>query len=293
MSDCALWPLALAHAVYLHNHTPDSDTKLSSEEIWCKTKSPHTDLARMHVWGCPAYVLDPRSQDGKKIPKWEPRSRRGQFVGVSPLHSSHVGLIRHLRTNNISPQFHVVYDDFFETVHAEDDQAPSSWPELLQFQTFRSEYDDEDFVPELTDEWVDESTLESRRQQGMERRGEATRPEMHESNPFPTQDSQADTTVPIIGDQMGVQDNKELQVPSDSSPSNCLEVKGKQLDWQIRSKLENRGRMDCVVVHEKGSPWIDMLQTLPTILPWCARPSVRRSGNMQLEGQITSICMPS
>ena len=42
---------------------------------------------------------------------------------------------------------------------------------------------------------------------------------MHESNPFPTQDSQADTTVPIIGDQMGVQANKELQVPSDSSPS--------------------------------------------------------------------------
>ena len=90
---------------------------------------------------------------------------------------------------------------------------------MLQFQTFRSEYDDEDFVPELSDEWVDESTLESRRRQRMERRGEATRPEMHESNPFPTQDSQADTTVPIIVDQMGVQANKELQVPSDSSPS--------------------------------------------------------------------------
>ena len=81
----------------------------------------------------------------------------------------------------------------FETVHAEDNQAPSLWPELLQFQTFRSEYDDEDFVPELSDEWVDESTLESRRRQRMERRGEATRPEMHESNNFPTQDSQADT----------------------------------------------------------------------------------------------------
>ena len=247
MSDCALWPLALAHAVYLHNHTPDSDTKLSPEEIWCKTKSPHTDLARMHVWGCPAYVLDPRSQDGKKIPKWEPRSRRGQFVGVSPLHSSHVGLIKHLRTNNISPQFHVVYDDFFETVHAEDDQAPSSWPELLQFQTFRSEYDDEDFVPELSDEWVDESTLESRRRQRMERRGEATRPEMHESNPFPTQDSQADTTVPIIGDQMGVQANKELQVPSDSSPS---KLPGSQrqtagLADQIKTREQREDGLHC------------------------------------------------
>ena len=106
-----LWPLALSHTVWLHNNTPRSANGYSPEELWCRSKSQHNDLQRMHVWGCPAYVLDPRSQDGMKIPKWEPRSRRGQFVGISPLHSSHVGLIRHLRTNNISPQFHVVYDD--------------------------------------------------------------------------------------------------------------------------------------------------------------------------------------
>ena len=23
-----------------------------------------------HVWGCPVYVLDPKLQDGKKLPKW-------------------------------------------------------------------------------------------------------------------------------------------------------------------------------------------------------------------------------
>ena len=51
-------------------------------------------------------------QDGMKIPKWDPRSRGAQFVGYSPLYASTVGLVRNLRTGNISPQFHMVYNDF-------------------------------------------------------------------------------------------------------------------------------------------------------------------------------------
>jgi Reverse transcriptase (RNA-dependent DNA polymerase) len=162
MTERELWPLAVDHAVWLHNNTPKPDTRFSPEELWCKSKSQHSDLQRMHVWGCPTYVLDPRSQDGKKIPKWDPRARRGQFVGISPLHASHVGLIRNLRTNNISPQFHVVYDDFFATVHADEAEAPPEWEELLTFNRSRSEYDDEDYVPDLTDEWVDEQTRADR-----------------------------------------------------------------------------------------------------------------------------------
>jgi len=52
------------------------------------------------------------------VPKWEPRSKRGQFVGYSPLHASSVGMIRNLNTHHVPPQFHVMYDDFFETVHS-------------------------------------------------------------------------------------------------------------------------------------------------------------------------------
>jgi hypothetical protein len=119
-----LWPLALEHAVYMHNHTPREATGLSPVEIWTQSKSTHSALTHARVWGCPVYVLDPRLQDGKKIPKWEPRSRRGQFVGNSPLHASSVGIIRNLRTNNLSPQFHVVYDNFFETVHSKENEVP-------------------------------------------------------------------------------------------------------------------------------------------------------------------------
>jgi len=41
----------------------------------------------------------------------------GQFVGFSNEHSSLVANVRHLTTGYISPQFHVVFDDLFETVN--------------------------------------------------------------------------------------------------------------------------------------------------------------------------------
>ena len=80
------------------------------------TKSDHKDLLRTHVWGCPCYVLDARLQDGKKLPKWNRRARMGQFLGFSRQHSSTVALVRNLHTGYVSPQYHVVFDDKFETV---------------------------------------------------------------------------------------------------------------------------------------------------------------------------------
>ena len=40
----------------------------------------------------------------------------GQFLGYSNQHLSLVANIRHLKTGYISPQYHVVYDDLFQTV---------------------------------------------------------------------------------------------------------------------------------------------------------------------------------
>jgi hypothetical protein len=66
----ALWPFAVHHAVWLYNHLPNGVTGLSPIKILTGTRSDHRDLLRTHVWGCPVYVLDPKLQDGKKIPKW-------------------------------------------------------------------------------------------------------------------------------------------------------------------------------------------------------------------------------
>jgi hypothetical protein len=43
-------------------------------------------------------------------------SGMGQFIGFSDEHSSLVANVRHLTIHFISPQFHLVFDDLFETV---------------------------------------------------------------------------------------------------------------------------------------------------------------------------------
>ena len=60
--------------------------------------------------------MDPKLQNNKKLPKWNRRARIGQFLGFSRYHSSTVALVWNLHTGFISPQYHVVFDDKFETV---------------------------------------------------------------------------------------------------------------------------------------------------------------------------------
>ena len=115
--DPALWPFALDYAVWIFNQIPHADRGgMCPEELFSRTKAGISALRRARVFGCPTYVLDSRLQDGKKIPKWEPRARTGMFLGFSSEHSSMVGLILNIRTGAITPQFHVVYDERFETV---------------------------------------------------------------------------------------------------------------------------------------------------------------------------------
>ena len=114
--DTRLWPLALDYAAWLYNHTPKRNG-LAPIEIFCGTRTGCDYLRRAKVFGAPCYVLDPKLTDSKgKIPKWSARSRRGQFLGFSQNHSTSVGLIRNLRTNSITPQYHYVIDQLFTTV---------------------------------------------------------------------------------------------------------------------------------------------------------------------------------
>ena len=114
--DQSLWPFAMQHAVWLFNRLPGYSTGTTPFELRTRQKSDHSDLRRAHVWGSPAYVLDAKLQDGKKIPKWNRRSRQGQFLGFSEQHSSLVANIRNLSSGYISPQFHIIHDDRFHTV---------------------------------------------------------------------------------------------------------------------------------------------------------------------------------
>ena len=83
-SSTDLWPFAVDQAIYIWNHLPDSDTKLSPIEMFTQTKfHNHHHLQNLHVFGCPVYVLDPTLQDAKKLPKWKRRSRRAVYLRIS------------------------------------------------------------------------------------------------------------------------------------------------------------------------------------------------------------------
>ena len=77
------------------------------------------------------------------------------------MHASTVGVVRNLKTGRLSHQYHVVYDDRFETVHSDEDSQPLLWEELLTTSTFKSGYSHEN-VPSLENEWLDEEDLRKR-----------------------------------------------------------------------------------------------------------------------------------
>ena len=144
-----LWPFAIKYSVYLWNRMPRKQSGLSPLEVFFDTKSDHQELRSSKVWGCPAYVLDPRIQDGKKIPRWNPRSKMGQFLGRSTEHAGSVGLIRNLKTNAVTTQFHVVYDNHFSTVSADytadNVPVPPEFHDLYRFSR-ENHYDRDDLL---------------------------------------------------------------------------------------------------------------------------------------------------
>ena len=99
-----LWPQAVKYAIWIFNNLPPINPGISPNELLSHTRFKAENLNRAHVFGCPIYILDPCSQDGHKIPKWEPYARLGMLVGFSPLHLSLVPLVLNIRTGKISPQ---------------------------------------------------------------------------------------------------------------------------------------------------------------------------------------------
>ena len=167
--DKSLWPLAVSHAAFLYNHTPRLQTGIAPIEVFSGTKSDHQVLRNAHPWGCPVYVLEPSlTQAGGKIPKWQPRSRRAQYVGFSPVHSENIGLVRNLHSGFITPQYHLVFDDWFETVHAPDGPEPRQWIDMCIYQRMQTYFDPDDKPPPLAPEWLtlEQNSTATRGQQG-------------------------------------------------------------------------------------------------------------------------------
>jgi hypothetical protein len=131
-SSTDLWPFAVDQAIYIWNHLPATDTKLSPIELFTQTKfHNHHHLQNLHVFGCPVYVLEPKLQDAKKLPKWNRRSRRAVYLGYSRQHSNNVHMVLNLETGKISPQYHLVFDDTFSTVYSDGAFNADVWNSLV------------------------------------------------------------------------------------------------------------------------------------------------------------------
>jgi hypothetical protein len=148
VADPRLWPMAVQHAVFLYNHMPSLESGLSPHDLFTKTRWEHRRFLDLHVWGCPVYVLDKTLSDGKKIPKWRPRSQRCIYVGLSKKHATSVPLVLNPVTGAITAQFHVVFDDWFSTIASSVDNLPDfnsdEWIQMFGASTFQYPFDAED-----------------------------------------------------------------------------------------------------------------------------------------------------
>ena len=90
-------------------------------------------MSAFQPFGCPVYILDNNLQAGMKISKWQTWAHVGLYLGHSPMHANTVALVLNLTTGLVSPQFHIKYDDFFETVNKSEFNLPIEWKTKCHF----------------------------------------------------------------------------------------------------------------------------------------------------------------
>jgi hypothetical protein len=113
-------------------------------------------------------VLHSGLQGGGKRPnKWIRRSRIAIYMGFSPRHARSVALVLSLTTGYMSPQFHVKYDDFFETVQDSKSLPRSKWQFLSWFVTNSSTSNNRPAQPSVPSQGASQPASQSRPSQAV------------------------------------------------------------------------------------------------------------------------------
>lgn len=125
-----LWPSAVKDANYKRNVLPNfPDGSSPLERFTGVHVAPK--IKDLHPFGCPVY----RHLTEKHLKRWDRRAMLGIHLGPSDRHASSVSLVLNPQTGLASPQFHVIHDDFFETVRksAGNPKTFSQWQRLAGF----------------------------------------------------------------------------------------------------------------------------------------------------------------
>jgi hypothetical protein len=121
-----LWTNAIRAANDSRNYSPTNEQDTSPTSRFCSI-SRLPSIQNQHHFGCPTYVLRKELQVRKKVGKWSDRTRVGISLGYSSKHALNVSLILNLQTGLVSPQYHCIYDDLFETTTGNQSRSiPSS-----------------------------------------------------------------------------------------------------------------------------------------------------------------------
>jgi hypothetical protein len=62
--------------------------------------------------------------------------------------------IGNLSTGYISPKYHIVFDDWFDTVYATEEAMPPNWGDMCIMQRFETVFDENQDPPYLAEEWM-------------------------------------------------------------------------------------------------------------------------------------------
>ena len=130
-----LWPYVMRHANDVTNATPRKGKEISPLEKFSGVKVT-PKLRHFHAFGCLTYVLDNTLQSGQVAHKWRQCSRLGVSLGPSPNHARSMALMLNPRTGHVSLQFHVKFDDFFETVQKKPTDLDAPEPEWKYLSIF-------------------------------------------------------------------------------------------------------------------------------------------------------------
>jgi len=162
--DASLWSCALKNYVNLRNALPKHYTpakKQGRSVIRARfERSPlsafsgtivEPNLKHFHPFGSPVYVLKETLQSQHSHNKWSDRSRVGIFLCHSPSHASDVPLILNTQSGMVSPQFHAIYDDNFDTVKR-DAKFVSLWQSKSKLQSASVHDTATDMLPTQTTE---------------------------------------------------------------------------------------------------------------------------------------------
>jgi hypothetical protein len=139
-----LWPFAIQHAVTIYNKTKcrsrDYDLSLWEQFTGQRSKLDQTD---MHPLFCPVYVLDQRIQEGTSPPKRTKRKTQKVYARHLHHYSRSVPMVWDPKTKLVSPQFHVMFDNNFDTVQSPDPNIKQADTIDRLFKTKRYTYDDQ------------------------------------------------------------------------------------------------------------------------------------------------------